>query len=108
MGRLAVEAPCGKMGGARVEQGSLGLLLPLKSASDRLSIPEPCSSLLRSVTGKPGDTEAVTCELTLLGSLLGMPGFRSQSSGDNPRGLEGFPLCVSTEVSCSLSVQSCV
>lgn len=64
MGRLAAEAPCGKIGGSRVEQGSLGLLLSLKSANDRLRVPEPCSSLLRSVAGSPGDTEAVTCELT--------------------------------------------
>lgn len=59
MGRLAAEAPCGIMGGARVGQGSFGLLLSLKSANDRLRVPEPCSSLLKSVTGSQGDTEAV-------------------------------------------------
>lgn len=57
MGRLAAEAPYGIMGGARVGQGSLRLLLSLKSANDR--VPEPWSSLLKSVTGSQGDTEAV-------------------------------------------------
>lgn len=59
MGRLAAEVPYGIMGGARVGQGSLRLLLSLKSANDRLRVPEPWSSLLKSVTGSQGDTEAV-------------------------------------------------
>lgn len=62
MGRLAAEAPYGIMGHCRhcacgVGQGSLRLLLSLKSANDR--VPEPWSSLLKSVTGSQGDTEAV-------------------------------------------------